>query len=181
MRIKLTLIVLAVAVFMLSIQRSQPVAEAAERGRATTYQFIEVETTVHLKGVETSDEHPEERRWYFSSVIVMPEDVPSYSLIKKKFIPYFSKNVMDPAELRGILIDYSDQDVRMNGESSYTNYETKAEAETERAKAIEYRKEQGGNIYSFEIDFKDPKGEATSKPKLIYRDKNQKKNYEKAN
>jgi hypothetical protein len=58
-----------------------------------------------VPGVETSSENPEERRWYISSVIVQPEDVPTYSLVKQKFIPYFSRNVMDPAEKRGIIID----------------------------------------------------------------------------
>ena len=47
------------------------------------------------------------------------------------------------------------------------------EAEEQRNKEIEYRKGQGGNIYSFEIDFRSPRGEETSKPKLIYRDKEQ--------
>ena len=144
----------------------------------TAYQFVEIETTVHLAGVETSSEHPEERRWYMSSVIVQPEDVPTYSLIKQKYMPYFSRNVMDPAEKRGVLIDYGDQDVRLNGDVSYANYATRAEAEEQRNKEIEYRKGQGGNIYSFEIDLRSPKGEETSKPKLIYRDKDQ-PNYEK--
>src|SRR6185436_12351605 len=142
------------------------------------YQFVEIETTVHRAGVETSSENPEERRWYISTVIVQPEDVPTYSLIKQKFIPYFSRNVMDPAEKRGIIIDYGEQDVRLNGETSYANYATRAEAEVERNKAIEYRKGQSGNIYSFEINFDSPKGEETSKQKLIYRDKEQ-PNYEK--
>jgi hypothetical protein len=142
------------------------------------YQFVEVETTVHRANVETSSEHPEERRWYMSTVIVQPEDVPTYSLVQKKFIPYFNANVMDPAEKRGIVIDYDDQGVKLNGEVSYANYATREEATEQRNKEIEYRKGQGGNIYEFTIDFKDPKGEATSKPKLIYRDKEQ-PNYEK--
>ena len=35
------------------------------------------------------------------------------------------------------------------------------------------RKEQGGNIYSFELVFGPAKGKETSKPKLIYSDKKQ--------
>jgi hypothetical protein len=139
----------------------------------TVYQFVEIETTVHVDGVPTSSAHPNERRWYFSNVIVQPEDVPTYSLVKQKFMPYFSRNVMDPAEKRGILVDYGEQDVRLNGETSYANYATRAEAEEQRNKELEYRKGQSGNIYSFEIDFDSPKGEETSKPKLIYRDKEQ--------
>ncbi len=53
----------------------------------------------------------------------------------------------------------------------------RAIAEEERTKEIAYRKHQSGNIHSFEIDFSAPKGEETSKPKLIYRDKEQ-ANYE---
>lgn len=83
-----------------------------------------------------------------------------------------SRNVMDPFEARGFSLDYGEQDVRLNGESSYANYETRERAEEERSKAIEYRKNQSGNIYSFEMVFSGtPKGEETSKPKLIYRDK----------
>jgi len=64
--------------------------------------------------------------------------------------------------------------VRLNGEVSYANYETREEAEEQRNKEIEYRKGQSGNIYSFELVFEGtPKGEQTSKPKLIYRDKDQ--------
>jgi hypothetical protein len=46
-----------------------------------------------------------------------------------------------------------------------------------RTKEIADRKEQGGNIYSFELVFGPAKGEETSKPKLIYRNKEQ-PNYE---
>ena len=156
-----------------------PAHQSAGSARSdTVYQFVEFETTVHLAKVETSSEHPEERRWYMSTVMVQPEDVPTYSLVQKKFIPYFNANVMDPAEKRGIAIDYDDQGVKLNGDVSYANYATREEATEQRNKEIEYRKGQGGNIYEFTVDFKDPKGEATSKPKLIYRDKEQ-PNYEK--
>jgi hypothetical protein len=91
----------------------------------------------------------------------------------QKIMPYFSLNVMDPFEARGFSLDYGEQDVRLNGESSYANYETRAEAEEQRNKEIEYRKGQRGNIYFFELVFGPAKGEETSKPKLIYRDKEQ--------
>jgi len=160
-------------------QLSRPAGATLSRRLNNAYLFVEIETTVHPGGASTSSDQPEERRWYFSNVIVQPEDFPTYSLVKKKFMPYFSSNVMDPAEKRGIIIDYGEQDVRLNGETSYANYETRVEAEEQRTKEIQYRKDQSGNIYSFEIDFKSPNGEETSKPKLIYRDKEQ-PNYEKA-
>jgi len=156
----------------------RPVGASATHKANTVYLFVEIETTVHRAGVETSSANPNERRWYMSNVVVQPEDVPTYSLIKQRIMPYFSRNVMDPAETRGILIDYGEQDVRLNGESSFANYESRERAEQERNKMIEYRKGQSGNIYSFELDFASPKGgEETSKPKLIYRDKEQ-PNYE---
>ena len=167
-KLSLCLPILLLAILPLFLSRSVSSSPAED-----VYLFVEIETVVHRAGVETSSENPEERRWYFSNVIVQPEGVPTYSLKKQRFIPYFSRNVMDPAEARGILIDYGEQDVRLNGESSFANYATRAEAEEERNKAIEYRKGQSGNIYSFEINFDNPKGEETSKPKLIYRDKAQ--------
>jgi hypothetical protein len=53
------------------------------------------------------------------------------------------------------------------------------QAEEQRNKMIEYREGQNGNIYSFELVLGPAKGEETSKPKLIYRDKDQ-ANYESA-
>lgn len=144
----------------------------------TVYLFVEIETKVYRKDVEISSENPSERRWYFSNVVVQPEDVPTYSLIKQKIMPYFSRNVMDPFEARGFALDYGEQDVRLNGEVSRANYERREEAEEQRNKEIEYRKGQSGNIYSFELVFGSAKGEETSKPKLIYHDKGQ-PNYEK--
>jgi hypothetical protein len=164
----LCLLTLGLAILPLSVPQS-----ASSSSGDDVYLFVEIEAVVHRAGVETSSDNPEERRWYISNVIVQPEGVPTYSLKKQRFMPYFSRNVMDPAEARGILIDYGEQDVRLNGESSFANYATRAEAEEERNKAIEYRKGQSGNIYSFEINFENPKGEETSKPKLIYRDQTQ--------
>lgn len=175
---RLRMILLAVTLALVLVPAVASKRAAAKRSPDTAYQFVEFETTVHLAGVETSSEHPEERRWYMSTVIVQPEDVPTYSLVQKKFIPYFNQNVMEPAEKRGIVIDYSDDGVKLNGDVSYANYATREEATEQRNKEIEYRKGQGGNIYEFAIDFNSPKGEATSKPKLIYRDKEQ-PNYEK--
>src|SRR5580765_3715286 len=107
-----------------------------DRLPGVAYLYVEVETKVYRKGVEISSENPEERRWYFSNVVVQPEDVPSYSLAKKKIMPYFSRNVMDPFEARGFSLDYGDEDVRICGETSRANYETRAEAETARNEEI---------------------------------------------
>jgi hypothetical protein len=159
---------------LLPIQFSRSGATAINYPTNPAYLFVEIETKVYRKDVEISSANPEERRWYFSNVIVQPMDVPTYSLIKQKFMPYFSRNVMDPFEARGFSLDYGEQDVRLNGEVSRANYETRDEAEEERNKELEYRKGQSGNIYTFELVLEGtPKGEETSKPKLIYRDKEQ--------
>jgi hypothetical protein len=178
MNIKRMIFLATLVCCFLPLQLSRSAGATVAPRLNTVYLFVEIETTVHRAGVPTSSENPNERRWYFSNVIVQPEDFPTYSLIRKKFMPYFSRNVMDPAETRGILIDYGEQDVRLNGETSYANYETRAQADEQRNKELELRKNQSGNIYSFEMDFTAPKGEETSKPKLIYRDKEQ-PNYEK--
>lgn len=162
--------VLAVA---LSLIQHSPLTTRTKAAPDAAYLFIEVETKVYRKGIEISNENPEERRWYMSNVVEQPEDVPTYSLIKKKVMPYFSRNVMEPFEARGFSLDYGDQDVKLNGDVSYANYATRAEAEEQRNKEIEYRKGQGGNIYSFELVWDVTKGEEVSKPKLIYRDKEQ--------
>ena len=171
MKRKAFLAILTLAV--LPMHLSQLTAATALHRANTVYLFVEIETKVYRKDVPISSEHPAERRWYISNVVVQPEDVPTYSLVKQKIMPYFSRNVMDPFEARGCSLDYGEQDVRLNGESSYANYESREEAEEAHKKAIEYRKGQRGNIYSFELVWGLAKGEETSKPRLIYRDKEQ--------
>ena len=174
MRIKLMVFAVTLMFILQPLYLSRPAAATATHPANTVYLFVEVETKVYRKDVPISSANPSERRWYFSNVIVQPMDVPTYSLIKQKIMPYFSRNVMDPFEARGFSLDYGEQDVRLNGESSYANYETREKAEEQRDKEIEYRKNQSGNIYSFELVFDGmPKGEESSKPKLIYRDKEQ--------
>src|SRR5204862_2521151 len=119
MRTRKILVVATLALAL--VPAATPRHAAAKRSNDAAYQFVEVETTVHLASVETSSEHPEERRWYMSNVIVQPEDVPTYSLVQKKYIPYFNANVMNPTEKRGISIDYGDQDMKLNGDVSYAN------------------------------------------------------------
>ena len=174
MRIKLIVFAVTLMFILQPLYLSRPAAATATHPANTVYLFVEFETKVYRKDVPISSANPSERRWYFSNVIV-PMDVPTYSLIKQKIMPYFSHNVMDPFEARGGLsLDYGEQDVKLNGESSYANYETREEAEAQHTKEIEYRKNQSGNIYSFELVFDKPaKGEETTKPKLIYRDQEQ--------
>src|ERR1700674_3908549 len=156
MRLKYVIVLATLILCLLPVQFSRPVAATATHTANTVYLFIEIEARVYRKDVPISSEHPSERRWYFSNVVVQPMDVPTYSLIKQKIMPYFSRNVMDPFEARGFSLDYGEQDVRLNGEVSQANYETREAAAEQRNKEIEYRKGQSGNIYSFEIVFAGP-------------------------
>jgi hypothetical protein len=171
MRTRLTILLLltlcALPFYSSAAKKAPPI------NSSTAYFYVEVETKVYRKGVEISSQNPSERRWYFSNVVVQPDDVPSYSLIKQKIMPYFSRQVMDPFEARGFSLDYGEQDVRMNGETSRANYESRDEAEKARDQELDYRKNQTGNIYSFDLVWGPAKGEETSKPKLIYRDQEQ--------
>ena len=156
-------------------QWSRPAAAAAAGHADGDWFFVVVETHVHQKGVETDSEHPEERRWYISNLVVLPANIPDYSA-KKKAGEYFDANVVEPAKARGLLVDYYDDEMQING-GSVVRVDSRAEAEEMRNKDIADRKEQGGNIYSFELVFGPAQGEATSKPKLIHRNKEQ-PNYE---
>jgi len=174
MKVMNTKRIIVIAMLFLCILPGRFAQSAPVMHANVVYLFVEIETKVYRKGVEISSANPQERRWYFSNVIVQPMDVPTYSLIKQTFMPYFSRNVMDPFEARGFSLDYGEQDVRLNGEVSRANYETREEADEQRNKEIEYRKGQSGNIYSFELVLDGTaKGQETSKPKLIYRDKEQ--------
>src|SRR6266516_3132269 len=79
MRIKLAAFLLTLCSLALALVPCQ-LSRASNSGTRTNtvYQFVEIETTVHVKGVETSSAHPNERRWYLSNVIVQPEDVATY-------------------------------------------------------------------------------------------------------
>ena len=175
MHIRLAIFLLTLIFCFVPGQLSGP-AGAAATGRATgDWFFVVVETHVTQEGVETDSEHPEERRWYISNVVTLPANIPDYSG-KKRVGEYFEANVVEPAKKHGIILNYYDQEMETNG-GSVIRVDSREQAEEMHKQDIEDRKEQGGNIYSFEIVFGPAKGEETSKPKLIYRSKAQ-PNYE---
>ena len=175
MHIRPAVFLLAMILCLLPGQLSRPAGAAADGKADGDWFFVVVETHVHQKAVETDSEHPEERRWYISNVVALPANIPDYSA-KKKAGEYFDANVVEPAKTRGIVVDYFDDEMQING-GSVIRVDSRAQAEEMRTKDIADRKEQGGNIYSFELVFGPAKGEETSKPKLIYRNKEQ-PNYE---
>lgn len=169
MRIRLAVFIFGMILCLLPVTLSRPAGAAVSVKDDTNWFFVVVETHVHQKAFETSDEHPEERRWYVSNVVALPDNIPDYSE-KKKAGEYFDANVVEPAKTHGILVDYYDQDMDING-GSVVRVDSRAQAEEMRTKDIDDHKEQGGNIYSYEFIFGPAKGEETSKPRLIYRDK----------
>jgi hypothetical protein len=175
MHIRFAVFLLALILGLWPGQLSRPAGAAAEGKADTDWFFVVVETHVHQKAVETDSEHPEERRWYISNVVALPPSIPDYSA-KKKAGEYFDRNVVEPAKTHGILVDYYDDELQING-GSVIRVDSRAQADEMRNKDIADRKEQGGNIYSYEFVFGPAKGEDTSKPKLVYRNKEQ-PNYE---
>ena len=76
------------------------------------YAFVVIETTVTRKGVETSDKNPEERRFYVSNIVEIPQNNKSaYRNANKSADEYFIKGVVKPMEAKGILHQYYDNDV----------------------------------------------------------------------
>ena len=94
MRVKLIAFVATLILCLLPGQLLRPATATPNAYNA--YLFVEIETKVYRKGVEISSENPEERRWYFSNIIVQPMDIPSYSLIKQ-FMP-LHRNIMESFE-----------------------------------------------------------------------------------
>lgn len=133
--------------------------------------FVVVETRVHIKTAAVDSDDPEERRWYISNVVALPENIKDYSA-QKKVGEYFDANVVEPAKTAGVIIEYYDQELQIDG-GSVIRVDSRAESEEMRNKDVADRKEQGGNIYSFNLVFGPAKGEETSQPKLLFRDKAQ--------
>lgn len=85
MRIKPIAVLSSLIFGLLSIQVSQPATGTPKAN--TAWFYVEIETKVYRKGVEISNANPSERRWYISTVTVLPDDVPTYSLVKLKIVP----------------------------------------------------------------------------------------------
>jgi hypothetical protein len=172
MRLK-SLGLLTILIFsLLSGQLSRPAGAAQEPNKTDGYWFFYVfETKVHPQEIDVSSDSPEEKRFYVSNVVLLPDDIPT-ATIERKVIPYFNDNVVEPAKKHHLDMDFYRPDVMLNG-GAVSAIASREAAEEMRKKDIEQRKGQGGNIYSFNIVFGPPKGEPTGQPQLIYRDKGQ--------
>src|SRR5258708_6017223 len=142
---------------------------AAKAQADTQYMFVIFETAVTKKGVETSDEFPEERRFYVSNIVgFSTSDQAMIRRASKIADDYFTANVVKPMEGKGIAHEYFDDGIRINDNVIY-RLDTRADVEALRTKVLQDLKEQSANIFTFTWA-KDQKtnGLATASPVLFY-------------
>ncbi len=130
--------------------------------------FVVIETAVSRVDVPTSDENPNERRFYVSDVVQYPSSIRSYHL-NDVADTFFTESVVEPLKAKGIKLSYYSNDVKIEC-GSVLAISTKTEAEDARKQCVEDIKEQGDlTIYSFEWSFGKTSGLETAHPKLIFR------------
>ena len=130
--------------------------------------YVVVETAVSRADAGEDSDEPDERRFYVSEVVEVPESVPDYN-VSKTADAYFMKNIVEPLKAKGINHEYYDDGVEVNC-GSVLAVKDKQDAEAKRAACIADLKEQGSvNIYSFIWTFGAAKGLATTRPTLIFR------------
>ena len=134
--------------------------------RAESWFYVVVDARVHRADTEISDEQPQERRFYFSNVVQLPDDMRLYE-IPKKASAHFTDNVVSEAAGRGVAVDFYDSDMTING-GSVLDMSSRQQAEAARAKEIEHIKERGGNIFGYKFSLDNA---TFNQPNLIYRDK----------
>lgn len=134
----------------------------------TPLRFFVVNVFIHRSGKEISSQNPQERRYYVSNLVAVPDSIPSYSLAKVAD-KYFEEQVVTPLKRQGLEASYYDSDLEINGGAVYA-LNTEADAKECRDKALESCHTRGGNIYEFTWSFE---ANASANPKLIFRDKEQ--------
>jgi hypothetical protein len=132
------------------------------------YAFVVIETQVTRKGVETSDRNPEERRFYISNIVEIPlSNTGNYRNANKAADAYFTKTIVEPMALKGILHHYYDNNVVINNNGSYVS-ETREAAEENRKNTLDGLKEQNANIFTFNWNYSgDASGLDSSRPALL--------------
>lgn len=144
-------------------------ASAVVQARAADYAFVIFETAVTKKGVETSDQNPEERRFYVSNVVVFPETDPYvFRNSYKEADAYFTSAVVEPMEAKGIVHKYYDDDIRINDKVVY-ELKGRAEVEELQKKVLQDLKAQNANVFTFTwVRNAKTKNLETSRPTLFY-------------
>jgi hypothetical protein len=143
---------------------------AQAQSEYSSYFFVVFETTVTKSGVETSDQNPEERRFYVSNVVEFPErDRAVHRNARKIADDYFIVNVVEPMKAQGILHRYYDDAIGINNKVVY-DLETRAAVEELQKKVLQELKEQNANVFTFYwTREKTAKGLETAKPALFSR------------
>jgi hypothetical protein len=151
-----------------------PLAAVRAQDDEQNYAFVIFETAVTRKGVETSSENPEERRFYVSNVVEFPSSDPAlFRRASKIADEYFTQTVVEPLKAKGILLEYYDDGIRINDDVVY-RLDTRAEVEELRQKVLKDLKEQNVNIFTFTwVRDGTPNGTDTSRPSLFYHDPQQ--------
>lgn len=137
------------------------------------YTFVVIETSVSRDGEEISSRNPQERRFYVSNVIAFPGDPQLKAKADEIADYYFTKTISEPLKAKGILLEWYERDVQIDGGAVYTPA-SRAEAEELRLKTLEELKEQNANVFTFTWQLvKEPKGMDMAKPALFERDPEQ--------
>lgn len=136
------------------------------------YAFVVFETSVTKKGVETSDQNPQEQRIYISNIVEFPNNTMNdRSVFRNAFKvadEYFIANVVNPLEAKGILHKYYDDAITINNKESYLD--TRDLVEEARKRVLENLKERNANVFTFTWTRESgAKGLETSQPTLLHR------------
>lgn len=147
-------------------------ASGIARAQDTNYAFVVFETSVTKKGVETSDQNPQEQRIYISNVVEFPNNTMNdRSVFRNAFKvadEYFIANVSKPLEEKGILHKYYDDAITINNRESYLD--SRELVEEARKRVLENLKERNANVFTFNwTRDANAKGLETSQPTLLYR------------
>ena len=153
------------AILLVGVSAKLSTARAVDE---PNYAFVVFETTVTQKGVETSDAHPEERRFYVSNIVAFPaSDQALFRRAAKVAADYFIAAVVEPMKAKGILHQYYDDAIHINN-SVVFELDTKTDVEEVRVKALQDLKEQNANVFTFTwVRGNAPGGLEMSKPVLL--------------
>lgn len=151
-------------------------AFGAAQAQDTNYAFVVFETSVTKKGIETSDQNPQEQRIYISNIVEFPNntmnDRSTFRNAFKVADEYFIANISKPLEEKEILHKYYDDAITVNNRESYLD--TRELVEEARQRVLENLKERNANVFTFNwTRDSNANGLEASQPTLLYRGKEQ--------
>ena len=142
----------------------------AQSDETNNFVFVTFETNVSRTNVATSDDSPNERRFYVSNVVAIPMGDPAEERRASKTADtFFTANLVEPLKLKGILHQYYDDAIKINDSVIY-RLDTRAEVEALRLKVLEDLKGQNANVFTFTWMYgQKGNGLETTKPALFHR------------